>query len=63
MWRPDKWPKCPCDGCTHKAVDNYGYLCNMTCGKRSEWVSFEAGASLMFEVLKKQPYEEKDEKI
>ena len=46
MWRPDNWPKCPCDDCTaeHKFVDEYGYLCDLSCGKRTKWINREFGA-------------------
>jgi len=51
MYRPDNWPKCPCDSCDHPDVDDYGYLCDLACGKRSAWFNREAGADAMLEVL------------
>lgn len=33
--------KCPCDDCTaeHKLIDEWGYFCDMACGKRSYWIA------------------------
>ena len=56
-WRPDTdWPKCPCDDCTaeHKLVDEWGYFCDMVCGKRTAWIQREAGADAILEALKKE---------
>jgi len=47
MYRPDGWPKCPCDDCPDKEEDNYGMLCDLACGKHSAWINFEAGADAM----------------
>ncbi|MBU2249451.1 MAG: hypothetical protein KKD77_22075 [Gammaproteobacteria bacterium] len=56
MWRPEDWPKCPCDGCTaeNKLVDEYGYLCDISCGQHSAWVQKESGADAMLEALKER---------
>jgi hypothetical protein len=49
-WRPPDWPKEPCIDCKDKEVDSYGYLCNLSCGKRTVFLSYEAGAE---ELLKR----------
>ena len=38
--------KCPCDDCTaeHKLLDEWGFLCDLACGKRSHWISRCMGA-------------------
>lgn len=53
------WQKCPCDDCTaeHKLIDEYGYFCDLACGKRSQWINREAGASAMLEGLFKMARE------
>jgi len=35
------WIKCPCDDCTaeHKLIDEWGYFCDLACGKRSYWIA------------------------
>lgn len=35
------WAKCPCDDCTaeHKLIDEWGYFCDLTCGKCSYWIA------------------------
>lgn len=32
--------KCPCDDCTaeNKLIDEYGYLCDLACHKRTHWI-------------------------
>ena len=32
---------CPCGDCTaeHKLIDEWGYLCDLTCGRRTHWKS------------------------
>jgi len=49
-WRPEGWPKCPCDECEKKEEDEYGLLCNLACGKYTAWLNREAGADAMLEV-------------
>ena len=41
---------CPCDGCEGKVIDEYGYMCDLSCGKRSQWISERAGADIQLEV-------------
>jgi len=49
MYRPDGWTKCPCDDCSleMKCIDQYGYMCDLSCGKRSAWANYELGADAM----------------
>ncbi len=56
-WRPDGWPKCPCDECDRKVVDGYGYFCNLACGERTTWFNREAGADAMYEAIWKMARE------
>jgi len=51
-WRPDNWPDCPCDKCNRNKIDDWGYLCNISCGQRSAWLNQEYGAGLLLEKLK-----------
>jgi hypothetical protein len=51
-WRPEDWPKCPCDGCANKVEDEYGLVCDLSCGKHSAWRNREAGADAMLTALK-----------
>jgi hypothetical protein len=56
MWRPTTdWNKCPCDDCSaeHKLVDEYGYFCDLSCGKRTAWINKEIGADAMLTTLDK----------
>ncbi len=41
---------CPCDGCERKVIDEYGYMCDLGCGERSQWISERAGADIQLEV-------------
>jgi len=38
--------KCPCEECTaeYKLIDEWGYLCDLTCQKRSQWINRCRGA-------------------
>lgn len=54
--RPEDWPECPCDNCEKKQVDIYGYLCDLSCGKRSAWINHEAGADAMFKAISKKVF-------
>ena len=49
-WRPANWntdhPD-PCEKCGNKNIDVYGWLCDIACGKRSDYVNFENGAEAM----------------
>ena len=51
MYRPEGWPKCPCDDCTAKAVDEWGYLCDWACQQRTQWLWGEFGADAMLKEL------------
>uniref|UniRef100_A0A6M3LB61 Uncharacterized protein n=1 Tax=viral metagenome TaxID=1070528 RepID=A0A6M3LB61_9ZZZZ len=33
----------PCIDCPDKMIDDYGYLCDLSCGKRSMWTNYMAG--------------------
>lgn len=33
----------PCIDCTNKQRDEYGYLCDLSCGKRTAWANYQAG--------------------
>lgn len=37
--------KCPCDDCTDRLIDEWGYFCDLACGQRSHWISRCMGAS------------------
>ena len=50
-WRPESWSKCPCDDCPNKVIDDYGYVCDLSCGKWGEWFMFEAGADAMLKAV------------
>ena len=52
MWRPKNWAKCPCDGCPDKVVDEYGCVCDFSCGEYSMWINYEFGADDMLEAVK-----------
>ena len=54
MWRPDDWPECVCDRCKQKVVDDYGYLCDINCGKHIAYLNHEAGADLMLRMLRER---------
>ena len=56
-WRPEGWPKCPCDECEKKEEDEYGLLCNLACGKYTAWLNREAGADALLEMLREQGME------
>ena len=50
-WRPENWEGCPCDDCLLKQGDEYGLICDLSCGKYSAWANKEAGAAAMLEAL------------
>lgn len=54
MWRPDDWPKNPCDNCQDKQEDKYGLLCLWSCGEGMAWLNKEAGADAILGALKKE---------
>lgn len=33
----------PCIDCPDKLVDDWGYVCDIHCGKRSQWLNYQAG--------------------
>lgn len=41
----------PCVGCPDKRVDEYGYLCDLACGKRTMWSNYQAGIRAVIEEL------------
>ena len=52
MYRPPGWMKSECEGCKDRVDDQYGkFLCNLTCGKHTAWLTFEAGADAMLRAL------------
>ncbi len=50
-WRPKNWQKNPCDGCENENADEYGFFCNLTCGKCSAYQNYEAGADAILDAL------------
>lgn len=50
-YRPDDWPKCPCDECDRKVIDDYGYFCDLACGERTAWLNREAGADAILKAI------------
>ena len=51
-WRPLDWPKSPCDDCEHEDIDDYGYYCDLWCGKRTGWANRETGADAILGALR-----------
>ena len=33
----------PCVDCPDKVIDDYGYFCDLSCGKRTAWLYYKAG--------------------
>ena len=50
-WRPANWPESKCDKCTTKQVDDYGFLCDLSCGEHAAYLNFEAGADAMLKSI------------
>ena len=50
-WRPEGWDKCSCDGCEMRNEDEYGLVCDLTCGQHTAWLNKEAGADAMLRSL------------
>lgn len=50
-WRPKDWPENSCNSCDRKVEDEYGLLCDISCGKYSAFVNFETGADAMLEAI------------
>lgn len=50
MWRPEHWyvsyPDA-CVGCTNEVEDEWGKVCDLSCGKYTARVNFESGADAM----------------
>ena len=46
--------ECPCDKCERKVEDEWGYLCNIACGRRSAWRNEKHGAGKMKEYIKEE---------
>ncbi len=42
----------PCIDCPRKVVDDFGYLCDISCGKRTAWLNYQAGIKEMVEWIK-----------
>ena len=55
-WRPEGWPEPRCVDCPDKVEDQYGLLCNLSCGVESLDKMYEAGADAMLEALRKEGY-------
>jgi len=41
----------PCIGCPNINLDEYGYLCDIACGKRSAWLNYMAGIREVVEAI------------
>lgn len=41
--------KDPCINCDNKVSDDYGYLCDLACGKRTAWLNYQAGQQSVME--------------
>ena len=53
MWRPSKgWKPDPCKDCPTKREDEWGFICDIYCGKMSAYRNYEAGADAMLEAIK-----------
>ena len=50
-WRPKDWPVNPCNECEQKVEDNYGLFCDLSCGRHTQYINSEAGASDMLDAL------------
>ena len=46
--------KKPCIGCPDMNLDEYGYLCDLACGKRTAWLNHQAGMKEMVEIYKRE---------
>ena len=52
MWRSENWKKNPCDDCGRRVEDEWGSVCNLSCGEATAYSNYEAGAEAMLkEVL------------
>ncbi len=38
-----------CISCSNRAIDDYGYVCDLYCGKHSEWLNYQAGIKEVME--------------
>ena len=50
-WRPKGWKVNPCDKCLGKVEDNYGLMCDLSCGKATAYANYEAGADALLKAL------------
>lgn len=41
--------KDPCVDCPDNNIDEWGFLCNLGCGKRTAWVNYQAGVKEVVE--------------
>lgn len=46
--------KNPCKHCKNKQIDSYGYVCDLTCGEYSAYLSQIEGAKKVLEYLKER---------
>jgi hypothetical protein len=44
----------PCETCQDKQEDIYGYYCDISCGRHSQYLSETHGAELLLKALKEQ---------
>jgi len=44
-------PVDPCDGCADKVIDDYGYFCDIACGKHSAYIYRLEGFNMAIESL------------
>ena len=42
----------PCVGCSNLEMDEWGYLCDLSCGKRTAWLNYQAGIMEVVEWMK-----------
>jgi len=50
-WRPPNWGKDPCYGCKNRDEDRWGFVCDISCGRHSAHMNFEAGADAILKAL------------
>ena len=54
MYRPNGWETInpdPCKDCPDIQLDNYGYLCDLACGKHTAYLNREAGVDAILKVI------------
>jgi len=54
----------PCIECPNKKIDDYGYFCDLACGKRTAWLNYKAGEIKGFKtgLSMSEPYNEGKQK-